>query len=216
MNQNACIRVVLLTLMCTTATTARADGVSSVLVEADRITILVPIAVVGGSEGVLERWRNGIDRAWNRGNDGRPFRVCDRPVHFDAQFTRRAGSHAAAGHVVFVADVLPGQRYVSTVSHAPGTSPAESARTGYWGSNLTAATAAHEFGHLLGLPDEYTEEDPNRNGLRDPGEGSVPDVERYPDAWLSLMAFERGIVLQRHVREILRLHGVSGLRDCAM
>jgi hypothetical protein len=95
-----------------------------------------------------------------------------------------------------------------------GTAPTYASRTGFWGSNTDAATAAHEFGHLLGLFDEYVENDANRNGLREPGETPVPDENRYRDAWLSLMAHERGSVLQRHVREILRMHGAEAALSC--
>lgn len=191
------------------------ETLSSVLVESGRITVTVPIEIVGASNELLARWHEGIDRRWNLGNDGQPFQVCGRAVYFDVQFMAQT-ARAAAGHIVFVEPVKPGQRYVSSVWHALGTAPTESPRTGFWGNNLKPGTAAHEFGHLLGLLDEYTEEDVNGNGLRDPGEGSVPDVRRYPrDAWLSLMANERGVVLQRHIREVLRLHGAHDTLTCS-
>jgi hypothetical protein len=100
------------------------------------------------------------------------------------------------------------------VWHALGSSPAYSSRTGFWGSNTDVATAAHEFGHLLGLFDEYEERDTNANGLREPGETPVPNERRYPDAWLSLMAHEAGSVLQRHVREAVRMHDTSNALAC--
>ena len=195
----------------------RADRVSSVVVDPSRVTVVVPIEVVGGSAPLIAAWRDEIDRAWNRGRDGGPFMVCGREVRFEARITARTGFEdmpSRASHLVLVADVIPGQRYVSSVWHAPGTLPTESARKGFWGNDLTPAKAAHEFGHLLGLLDEYTEEDANFNGLRDPGEGSVPDVARFPDAWASLMAYEEGAVLERHIRDVLRLHGAGDALAC--
>lgn len=195
-----------------TALPADLRGISTIVADAESVTIVVPIRVVRGEMALVERWRAGIERAWNRGHNGGPFKVCGRSVRVEPRFS--AGPQpllAKAAHVVYVHDVGPGERFINSVWHAPGTVPTEAIRTGYWGSNLTARKAAHEFGHLLGLPDEYVEEDTNGNGRRDPGEGSRPDVARYPDAWRSLMAFEQGRVLQRHVREVLRLHAGSDI-----
>jgi hypothetical protein len=187
-------------------------AVSTMHVGPSNITITVPIEVVGGSEDMIALWKRAIDDVWNRGNDGTPFEVCGRQVTFNAQFVRRPldGQVPRNVHVVVVEDVVPGQRYVSRVWHALGTSPAYSSRTGFWGSNSDSGTAAHEFGHLLGLLDEYEENDTNANGLREPGETPLPDEKRFSDAWLSLMAHERGSVLHRHVREVVRMHSLDG------
>lgn len=187
---------------------------SSAIVEHDRVTIVVPVEVVGATEELLETWREGIDRTWNRGNQGGPFVICGRQVVFDVRFMP-GPARQGTGHIIFVEPVGRGERYVSSVWHALGTSPTESARTGFWSANLRPTTAAHEFGHILGLMDEYREYDANGNGMRDPGEGSLPDVRRYPaDAWFSLMANEHGVVLERHIREVLRLHGATDALDC--
>jgi hypothetical protein len=183
-------------------------AVSTMQLDATSLTITVPIEVVGGTDEMLTLWKDAIDAAWNRGNDGRPFTVCERDVRFNPRFQRRPadGQVPRNVHVVVIEDVAPGDRYVSRVWHALGTSPAYSSRTGFWGSNTDPATAAHEFGHLLGLLDEYEENDTNANGLREPGETPLPNERRFPDAWLSLMAQEHGSVLYRHVREVVRMH----------
>ena len=193
---------------------ALALSISWMVVEPTTITINVPIEVVGGTDEMVAMWARGIDATWNRGNDGRPFRVCGRDVLFNANFVRRPsdGQVPRYVHVVVVEDVAPGQPYMSRVWHALGTSPAYASRTGFWGNNTDAATAAHEFGHLLGLLDEYEENDANANGLREPGETPLPNTRRYPDAWLSLMAHERGNVLHRHIREVVRMHTTDALR----
>jgi hypothetical protein len=70
---------------------------------------------------------------------------------------------------------------------------------------MDARTVAHEFGHLLGLVDEYLENHDH----------APPDVARYPDGWFSLMARVGGVVLQRHVRAIVRMHGGEHLLSCS-
>ena len=196
---------------------ALAVAISWMVVEGTTITINVPIEVVGGTDEMIAKWKRGIEATWNRGNDGRPFEVCGRQVIFNANFVRRPadGQVPRNVHVVVVEDVAPGEPYMSRVWHALGTSPAYSSRTGFWGSNTDTSTAAHEFGHLLGLLDEYKENDANANGLREPGERPLPDERRYPDAWLSLMAHEHGNVLQRHIRDVVRMHGAGAVAACS-
>lgn len=205
-------------LTLTLSTAAPGPGVvSSLRFDDQTITITVPIEVVGGTDEMMALWRDAIERTWNRGNDGAAFTVCGRAVIFEAHLERRPpdGHVPRHVHVVVVEEVMPGERYVSRVWHALGSSPAYSSRTGFWGSNTDAATAAHEFGHLLGLLDEYEENDTNANGLREPGETPIPNEDRYPDAWFSLMAQESGSVLQRHVREVVRMHaGEAAARVC--
>jgi hypothetical protein len=197
---------------------AQTNAISTMRIDATTILIDVPIEVVGGSDDLLATWRAAIDAAWNRGNDERAFEVCGRVVRFNVRFARRPadGQVPRNVHVVVVEEVLPGERYVSRVWHALGSSPAYSSRTGFWGSNSDPATVAHEFGHLLGLLDEYEENDANANGLREPGETPLPNDKRFADAWLSLMAHERGSVLVRHIREIIRMHttDTSVLLEC--
>jgi hypothetical protein len=191
----------------------RTTVVSTVTINDGLIVINVPIAVLGGSDALLARWQEGINRTWNFGNDGAAFAFCGRAVVFNAHFTLRRSPDGLNpdAHVVVVEDVKPGRTHTSRVWHALGTSPTYSARTGFWGSDADGATAAHEFGHLLGLLDEYVE---SETGLRAPGERPVPNEARYPDAWLSLMAQEHGSVLERHVREVVRIHGAAHALAC--
>lgn len=205
--------IVALAAVVTGTAAASATVISTIAVDDTTIVITVPVEVLGGSDALIARWQQGIEQSWNRGNDGRPFRVCGRDVVFNAAFTRRQppATLTRQAHVVVVETVRPGQAHVSRVWHALGTSPVYAARTGFWGSTMDAATAAHEFGHLLGLLDEYVEAE---GGMRAPGERPVPNEARFPDAWRSLMAQEHGSVLERHVRDVVRIHGAPHALAC--
>src|SRR5687768_228705 len=79
-------------LLCAAAGTplgAGANAISTVSIDQDRIVITVPIAVLGGSDALIARWRDGIDQTWNHGNDGGAFRVCGREVVFNPHFMLR-------------------------------------------------------------------------------------------------------------------------------
>lgn len=193
---------------------AHSPSVSSLSVTANSITLTVPIDIVGAQTLVLAEWQRSIDQAWNLGNDGQPFVFCGKRVIFDARFNPLPAVRTPkTTHLVIVRDVGAGEPFVSSVWHVLGTSPSYSPRTGYWGSNINGGTSAHEFGHLLGLLDEYV--DTNAGELRQPGERPSPDVRRFPDAPFSLMATDRGVVLQRHIREVLRMHGIDAAAACA-
>ena len=186
-----------------------ADSISSLALKGDVIVITVPTTIVGADSGLMSRWLQAIERAVELRERRRTFcRVRPRrPVRPPFSRAHESASDAADSHLVIVETVRDGQSYVSRVSYAIGTSPSYSPRTGSWGSNMDAGTVAHEFGHLLGLLDEYVENDVNRSGHREPGEDPRPDLARYPDGFFSLMAVERGAVLPRHVREVVRMHG---------
>lgn len=197
------------------ARAAATHTVSWLAVGEATLTLNVPVDIAGADPARVDRWEEAIALAWNRGNDGRPFSVCGRQVRVKPRFSLRAAAQPSPhAHLVIVRAVGAGQPFVSSVRHALGTSPSYSPRTGVWSHTIDAATAAHEFGHLLGLPDEYVENDANDNGVREPGEDPTPDVVRYPDAWFSLMARDGGSVLPRHIREIVRIHGGDDALTC--
>ena len=185
------------------------------MIEPDTLTLNVPIDIVGAPPRLVRRWRAAIDRAWNQGNDGTPFDVCGRTLHFNPQFTVRAVARPSpTSHLVVVEQVRSGEPFVSSVWHTVGTLPSYSPRTGHWGSNMGDGTAAHEFGHLLGLLDEYRPETGDRGARPERPHRPTPDVTRYADAPFSLMADERGVVLPRHLEEILRMHGAAAFLEC--
>ncbi len=148
-----------------------------------------------------------------------------------------ASSPQRGRHTVFIVPTKFGDPFIATVSSPRDYRPAEESATGRWSKWDGSTTQAHEWGHVLGLPDEYNELDTNGNGERDYGEGSVPDPSRAPEySWTddspmngiidagevslkpgeqpSLMAeLGRSQVLQRHIDSIIDKHAPS-LTEC--
>lgn len=99
-----------------------------------RIRLQEDAAHPGGiSERAVERWRQGIDRVWNR-----RFRARSATTRLDVWFVP-----------VFVYWDR-GAHHDVTVTPGDGRSDEH-----HWHEDDSAGTAAHEFGHMIGNPDEY-------------------------------------------------------------
>jgi hypothetical protein len=194
------------------------DAASTLAVSPEGIRVIVPIEVTGADDELTSRWSDAIDRTWNRGNGGEPFAYCGRPVTFVPVFKEMPsdGNVDPGYHLLVVQPVRDGQYFVSTVWHERGTSPAAANRNGFIASNASDAVVAHEFGHYLGLADEYVEHDTNGNGTRDAGETTSPNTALHPDASGSLMATDRGAVYSRHVDAALEEHGIDEQLRCPL
>jgi hypothetical protein len=126
------------------------------------------------------------------------------------------GSDDAQAHLLQVLEPRPGQYFISHVSFPPGSNPVDTTRWGFIHYGASDETVAHEFGHYLGLEDEYLEHDTNGNGMRDPGEDTTPNTGLYPDAAQSLMGARGGHALPRHVDAALEAHKIADQLQCPL
>lgn len=190
---------------------------SSLEVGDHEITVIVPLEVEGASDELTGAWMDAIDAAWNKGNHGGAFYYCGRPVRFVPVFKQivPSGIGDPGYHGLFVIPVRPGQYFVSSVFHQAGSSPTTTTRNGFIADTAGAATVAHEFGHYLGLDDEYVLVDRNGNGVRDESDTTSPNTAVHADANSSLMGTLEGAVLQRHIDEALDEHGIGDALQCA-
>jgi len=198
-------------IACVATTAQLVRAASSLTVTDTEIRVLVPLEVDGGTDRLTGAWMDAIDAAWNRGNGGGAFNYCGRAVHFVPVFKQAPkDSNADPGyHLLIVQPVQPGQSFVSTVLHDRGTLPTTTNRNGFVAENASAAEVAHEFGHYLGLADEYVLNDLNGNGVRDQGDTTRPNTAVHADAGDSLMGTLDGRVLSRLVDEALAAHGID-------
>lgn len=209
-------RAALCALLVAVSLSGLLEAASSLEVTNTDITVVVPIEIDGGSDVLMSSWMDAIEAAWNRGNGGKPFQYCGRTVRFVPVFKQIAdtGNADPGYHLLIVQAVRPGQYFVSTVFHEAGSTPTDKNRNGFIADTASADVVAHEFGHYLGLGDEYVVVDVNRNGVRDEGDSSRPNTAVHSDAGGSLMGTLDGDVLHRHIDEALREHGIAGELRC--
>jgi len=120
--------------------------------------------------GLRNAWETTIQDRWsNRWAIGRSGEIA-LPVRFDVQW------------------VTSNEHYVVRVRPGPGRS-----NLGTWHTADTGAVASHEFGHMLGNPDEYAERDicPNRDPVNS---GTIMDnsSNTIPARLLARLATELG------------------------
>lgn len=191
-----------------------------------KYTVKVPIDLIADDPSLAKRWKKAITDHWNNGPLLGRFKCAGRSVEFvpDIRVTPAGGKTRPDAHKVRIKLLAPGVDFISTVHPGPGgLNPTTHSFTGNWGSNEDNATIAHEFGHLVGLPDEYEwipYEDRNNNGRRDPGERLLHDkngngkrdpgepTRPKPGFEGSLMAEHDGKVDQGLVNEAMLKHGI--------
>ncbi|MGZ8579148.1 MAG: hypothetical protein ACXWWX_06420 [Actinomycetota bacterium] len=188
-----------------------------------KFVITAPIDLIGGEDHIAKNWEDAIRKYWNNGPGLGRFKYCGMPVEFVPSIKPiAAGQQGRPDAAKIRMQLVPeGRPFISNVR---GLDPARNS-TGTWGSNEDDATIAHEFGHILGLRDEYVwvpytdtdsngrwdagepmNDDRNHNGKRDPGEPTHPT----PGNEGSLMAEASGTVMQRHIDAALS--AVRGLK----
>jgi hypothetical protein len=189
---------------------------------ADKFTITVPIDLIGGEDDIAAKWNEAIRDYWNNGPGLGRFKYCGKSVEFVPDIRPiAAGEQGRPDAAKIRMQLVPPGRDI--ISNVRGIDPARNS-TGTWGSNEGDATIAHEFGHILGLRDEYVwvpytdtnsngrwdaneplNDDPNHNGKRDPEEPTHP----APGNVGSIMAEAEGKALQRHIDAVMDRPGIK-------
>jgi hypothetical protein len=175
-----------------------------------RIRITVPIDLVGGEDDVAARWNQAIKKFWNDGPFLGYFKYCGKKVEFvpDVHPIAAGQQGRPDADKITMRLVREGVYVRSNVLHHGEFDPANNSG-GNWTSTASDQIIAHEFGHLLGLRDEYFYLDNNHNGKRDPHEPTAPKPE-FRDG--SLMAGP-GKILQRHIDEAMNKLGITGCKE---
>jgi len=161
-------------------------------------------------ESKANQWRAGIEAAWNK-----PFYAWNGTTQLTIVFVPLFVAQAA-NHTVLL-----------TEGSAPSQSATERGNEHHWFTTFDGPTAAHEFGHMLGNPDEYrlpatAAEIPASMGLT-PAQTrrtNVQDINRAEGRTVApvasdttlpgIMGTETGTAEKRHIQPILEFYNSSG------
>lgn len=178
------------------------------------ITITVPVVVIGrNAEATAKFHTQAFNAAW--GKPGGFKHGCFTVVF---KLDIKASQNEEAGrHTVFRVPLDPGQVWTSEVYRKPGAT----SYTVYTSVNDSLMTLEHEYGHVLGLPDEYTVHYKDGKRYTRPDPNKVPEyqldgrgnVVLKPGETRSIMA-ERGYVLPRQIATIVKAHVPSEKLKC--
>lgn len=200
--------------------------------EGQTITITVNVAVIGAdAENKAAAIKQAFELHYNKPGG---FKVSCFTVFFKID-VQASNTRVSGRHSVFVVPVDPGDPWVSE-AQVPS-KPTETDGISYVSDWDDGSTLVHEITHLMGLPDEYTYNDKDRDGKRDYDEQSVPDPNKAPEYnWTdkppkngkidpgevtlksgqkaSLMAENSGRILDRHAAELLKKHVPPDQLNC--
>jgi hypothetical protein len=158
----------------------------------------------------MNQWRSGIEAAWNK-----PFYAWNGTTQLTIVFVPIFTSQAPH-HTVLV-----------TEGSAPSQSATERGSETHWFTDFNGRMVAHEFGHMLGNPDEYrlparASDIPAsmRLSVRDIRRSNVEDINRAEGRTIApvasdttlpgIMGAMTGTAQKRHIQPILDFYNRTG------
>jgi uncharacterized protein RhaS with RHS repeats len=114
------------------------------------VTIRASITIYGvnASAALASTWQTGINQYWNNSGTNYSYGTCK--VVFDVSVAADPGAN-------WRRRAMKADNYVKVMSPPYRSWVGASNSYGRWASNAPGWDAAHEAGHLFGLPDDYTD-----------------------------------------------------------
>ena len=141
------------------------------------VTVKVVFHGAGASETQVEAWETDAEAIWNGVDGSREWGdgCCTVKFEFDFSVLAEGAQPPDDAHVVEVKKVKSSHTsWVATPLPTPGSTETT---TGEWDSLDTGPVIAHEMGHMMGLDDEYhNDEDGNYVNDNPQPEGSPPSI----------------------------------------
>ena len=141
------------------------------------VTVKVVFHGAGASETQVEAWETDAEAIWNGADGSREWGdgCCTVKFEFDFSVLAEGAQPPDDAHVVEVKKVNSSHTsWVATPLPTPGSTETT---TGEWDSLDTGPVIAHEMGHMMGLDDEYhNDEDGNYVNDNPQPEGSPPSI----------------------------------------
>ena len=141
------------------------------------VTVKVVFHGAGASETQVEAWETDAEAIWNGADGSREWGdgCCTVKFEFDFSVLAEGAQPPDDAHVVEVKKVKSSHTsWVATPLPTPGSTETT---TGEWDSLDTGPVIAHEMGHMMGLDDEYhNDEDGNYVNDNPQPEGSPPSI----------------------------------------